>query len=750
MVLARSSTFIRTRQTVVKELSTRPYVGFEHLTELPDGWQYDIKRWCSPFDLRYPTMPRLLNPSSQGVNEESYFKSGVGSVSLGDLELQKVIEATENNIRYWAPLLRNGTYFRNRTDYFFYSDNSVVQYVSPTANRSGRNYIELSKTPNFSTPISVASYERNPDSRLPKYHTKLSQMYKFTGLYSGGEELETVSAAGKINWSNVDTTKREFLVDNTIDGLTRLFMNKDYVRTIGVTPSKYEDVAACEVLGTSTGSPYQSFYLKNFPVIVDSTFHLYVAGSSSYEEWVRVDDWWDLINQSWSYETRNKYFVDKDLGIVYFGSSANGGIPAIGSTIAVSYRTTLRVEYEEKDKNHDVKAFDANVNPVSQGLNQGFVCITHQDIEPANIVLDIDKGKIQGTYNPSEYGPIYVGSDYGLLKATVTNYSGLPVNNASVGFTMAPTDLGYLNGSSSSSGVTNSSGNSYSNFQPPTSADPLGFYSTIVRASTNPYYPNCKDVIIKQSETGLTGKENDIYLYHILKDDVILGYDSIDDFLLALYQEQTPSWVNDAADYAKWKQEIIIEYDLKDWVEPVEGQPIEGRKVVVYKQDYDMIYPYEDPNAINPITGLYGAVVPLRPYLAEKITTVGDPYYGLWRLIYPEDAIPDVGTNNIGGYWVASSRLVTFQAHCWSPYHNRIIYSNEIIARVSLPRYLLGEYINSLGEKIPFGWKIIGLDNVAAGLNGATFITINPHSGPYEVLDLVGGTGGTGDIVDDS
>jgi len=748
MALTRPTLYVRTRQTVVKELSTKPYVGFEHLTSLPDGWEYDIKRWCSPFDLRLPNMPRLLNPSSQGVSEETYFTSGVGSVSLGDLEIEDIINVTENNVRYWVPLIRHGLYFRNKTDYFFYSDNSVVQYIDPSDNRDSRNYIELAKTPKLSTPISVASYKRNPDTDSPSYHTRLEQMYKFTGLYSEGEELETVSDAGKITWSNVDTTKREFLIDNTIDGLTRLFMNKDYVKTIGVDVSSYKDVAACEVLGTSTGAPYQSFYLDYFPVIYDSSFHLYVATDSSYEEWTPVDSWWDLITQTWSYDTGNKYFVDKDLGIVYLGASDNGGVPAIGRTIAVSYRTTLRVEYEEDDKDYEIQAIDANVNPITQGLNQGFVCITHEEIEPANITLGIDKRRIQGTYNPSEYGPIYVGSDYAVLKSTVTSRSGLPVPNASVGFVMEPKDVGYIGGSTTDSAVTNSTGHAYSNFQPPTSADTLGFYSTTVRASTNPYYPNCKDVIIKQSETGLEGKENEIYLYHILKDDVILGYDSIDDFLLSLYNEKTPSWVNDSADYAVWKQEMILEYDLKDWTEPVEGEPIDGRKVVIYKQDFDNPYPYPDDTAINPITGEYGAFVPLRPYLAEKITTAGDPYYGLWRLIYPEDAIPDVGTNNIGGYWATSSRVVKFQAHCWSPHYNRIIYSNEISARISLPSYLLGEYLNSLGEKIPFGWKIIGLDNVAAGLNGATFITINPHTGPYEIIDLVGDTGGTGTWVD--
>ena len=57
---------------------------------------------------------------------------------------------------------------------------------------------------------------------------------------------------------------------------------------------------------------------------------------------------------------------------------------------------------------------------------------------------------------------------------------------------------------------------------------------------------------------------------------------------------------------------------------------------------------------------------------------------------------------------------------------------------------MLGEYINDLGQKVPFGWKFItDNDNIASGFNGATFITINPHSGPYEILDLVNDTGDT-------
>ena len=728
-------------------MSTKPYVGFEHLTETPDGWRFDIKRWCSPFDLRLPSLPRLSDPSTQGISASEYFRSGVGSASLGDLFVEDFEEVLRAGERHWYPEVRHGSYYRYNTDYFYYGDNSRVQYIDPTENRSGRNYIELDKMPDVSSPVLAATFKRN-HLKESIYKTRIAQRYQFTGTYSGGIELDTVSDIGKINWSNVDMTKKEFIVDHTIDNLTRLWFNRDYTETFGVVPATYQDLGACEYIGLSTGTPYQLFYLPYFPVLANDSFHLYVATNNTWEEWTRVDSWWELISTDWSYQTRNRYFLDKDLGIVYFGSAENGGVPPIGRHLVATFKTTLRIEYEELSRETKIIAKDADVNPVTQSVNQGFVCISHADLEAAGITLSIDKQKIIGTSDPVEYGPVTVGSDYAILKAHVTTSSGLPAANIEVGFEMSPQDIGYLAGSSSSVAATDSSGDAYTNYQPPSSADSLGFYTKTVRNSTHPYYPGEREVILKVSDPGLQGKEDEIYLYQILKDDPIMGYETVDDFLLNLYYQQTPVWVQDSTDYARWSQEMIQEYELEEWVNSTEGTEMNGRKVVVYQiSGADNT----DSYAINPVTGLAGAVVPVRPYLVEQINDATDPYNGYWRLIYPAGAILDCGptsTYDVGGYWVASSRVVSFQAHCWSPYYNRYIYSNTITARVSLPQYLLGEYLNDLG-KIPFGWKVLtDTDNVAAGLDGATFITINPHDGPYEVIDLVGGTGGTGEWAD--
>ena len=134
------------------------------------------------------------------------------------------------------------------------------------------------------------------------------------------------------------------------------------------------------------------------------------------------------------------------------------------------------------------------------------------------------------TNNPREYGPIYAGSDYAILKATITSTSNTAIPNIEVGFTMSPVGIGFLAGSIISTSVTNGKGEAYTSYQPPVSANELGFYTTTVRASTHPSYPGHKDIIIRMDETGLKGKESQVYLYQILKDDILLGYDTVDEW----------------------------------------------------------------------------------------------------------------------------------------------------------------------------------------------------------------------------
>lgn len=734
-VIRGASSSFWTRQCVVQEVGESPYIGFERTDDKPDGWIYNIKRWCSPFDLRIPTLPKLSNVSTQGVNISDCFKSGVGDLELGDLKITEVREVIQDGVRTWLPVVNSGSYYRYDKEYHFYGDHSMVEYPVPTANRENRNYIELTYQPKASAPILAATFRRDKYTQEAIYDTKIQQVYKFSGQYSSGTELDTVTAVGKILWDNVNTNHKEFLVDNTLFNTTRLFFNRDYIETIGLVPTTYSDLKKCELVGVTNRSAHmiyygdditiyvQHFYLCKFPIVIDSSFHLYFADTSTFVEGVRQNSWWELISAT----DTNSYWVDRDLGIVYFAATNPGLLPRGGRQIYATYKITPRVEYERLDKDEAILATEANVNPVTQALNQGFVCVTHADPTPLTITLTIDKPRLSA----SLYGPITIGSDYATLKAHVAGVNNISLPNIPVFFTMTP-NIGFLNGDTSSSAITNKSGDAYTSYQPPVNAEDLGYYTTDVTA------PN--EIVIHY--TGALGWDdmNDIYTYQILKDDIIQGYKTVDDFLLSLYYEMTPAWVIDATTYAKWATEMREKYDLKDFpTEPIGcNVPINGRKVVLYKVS-DV--PKYDATAIHPVTGETGAIVPVRPL---SVTQLASNY---WKLTYESGAIAACGASeDIGGYWLIASKTVTFQAYCWSDYYNRYIYSNKITAKIMLPNYLLGEYINTSGQKIPFGWKIPSeTDITAMGLGGATFITINPVAGPYQLLDLVNETGATGE-----
>jgi len=760
MTISRPYINFRTKQYVYSKDETMPYVGFEHLSESPNGWEYNIKRWCGLFDLRLPSLPRLGDSSIQGVSESEYFLSGVGSKVSGDLNIERLEEVFNENSRIWAPVINNGTYFRFRTKFFLYSDNSRIQYVDPNLNKNGKNFVELDAELDMNSPILAASFKRHPKTNTPYYSTVINQVSRFSGTYINEVEKETSTSTGTVIWENINTNKKEFIVDNSIEGKTFLRFNKDYIKTHGIVPVEYQDLAACEVVGRSNGKDYQAYYLEHFPVLLDDTFHLYLVNNFSWEELERVNTWFELINIE-TYPTKNKFYLDKDLGIIYFGASSRSGIPSLGTFLVASYKSTIRIEYEEENKTHTLIASTADVNPLSQSINQGFVCITHDQLEAATIKLKIDKQRIPFTVNPVEYGPMYIGSDYALLKATVESTEGNPIPHMEVSFTMTPFGLGGLNGSDKAVSVTNGRGEAFTSYQPPVSGEDMGFYSITVRPSTHPLYPTgYKELILNIRRSGLEGKEPLVYLYQVLKDDLMIAYDSLDNFL---YTIDTPAWVVDATTYARWKTEFSIENNIKDWYDSSlynskteefsKTGTLRGRKVVVYKTD--SVTDNYDSTAINPITGKIGAIVPVRPELVEVITDEVDAYYGKCRLIFPEGSLPDPDpddpANNIGGYWVIASKLVEFQAHCFSSYYNKILYSNKLVVRLSLPKYMLGEYINDMLQKIPFGWKLpMDTDNIASGLDGATFITINPHAkpypdnnvlwGPYNILDLVNGT----------
>lgn len=725
-----------TQQEVYTIATAEPYVGFENTNDLPEGWKFDIKRWCSLFDLRLPTIPRLYEPSTQGLPEWEYFQSGVG-LPKQDLKVRYLEVDFVNHEHSWIPQVDNGWYYRWRTEYFYFSDNSRVQYLDPVDTVDGRNTLVLDEEPANTYPISAASYTRDNAYNIPQRYVGAKQVGKFTGIWTDGVQAETqMPSTATVIWENVDTNYREFVVDRSVTDVTKLLFNEDYIERVGEPPVSIHDFGTGDILGASSGEEWQYFYLRRFPVILDS-FVLYVvdADAGTWEEWTRLDTYQDLLDQTGIPDPSaadNFYYVDKDLGIVVLGD-AESGTPAVNRYLVAMYDVTFRIEYEEEGVSHNVSAIDANVNPISQSINQGYICISHEELEAASITLKIDKDLISFS-DPPTHGPIYVGNDFAILQAEVLSPTGTPVPNVEVEFELIPNNVGYLGGSStgSSFGMTDGAGLAYSFYQPPVDSEEMGFYATAENAVQG------NTLILDDAQAGLS-LEDDIYLYKVLKDDPLLGM-NFDGTNLAgeNYLEANlpdPPWWADPdsgngtyeQNYEKWKNEMIQMFKISQWSFTPEPN---GRKVVVYN--------WED-EAYNPILGTDGAFVPTRPVSVDAdggaLTYPPGalvPFDRYDTLVYPPY------NDDVGSYWVCCTKYVEFQASCWSPYYNRIIKSNIVRAKVQLPRYLLGEHVSEQLQKVPFGWKIYQDrdKNHAAGLGGATFLTINPHSGPYQIIDV--------------
>jgi hypothetical protein len=223
MLITRPKLSFRTKQTVNADLVTAPLVGFESISDPPEGWLFDIKRWSSLFDLRLPTLPRLVDLEPQGVSASKYFLSGVGNKDLGDLEVLKIKEMFTQDGRSWIPIINTGYYYNYNSQFFCFSDHSVVQYLSASDNTDDRNVLLLDSVPSIEAPIIAASYKRNPITWKIEYDQKINRVSSFSGIYVDGVEQETVNSSYNISWANVDFLKKNSSL------ISALKTNTDYV-----------------------------------------------------------------------------------------------------------------------------------------------------------------------------------------------------------------------------------------------------------------------------------------------------------------------------------------------------------------------------------------------------------------------------------------------------------------------------------------------------------------------------------------
>lgn len=648
-------------------------LGFESDEDI-QSWKWDKKYVFR--DRKMETLPCPgLRPSSFGAIPDKFWNNGpLSEKQTKQLKVEGVVETFSGESDQWAPVIKSGTGYMVRQPVHLFSDDSVVENVTASSiDSSGRSVHTLNRVPRPGKSITATIFKRSTGENIP--WREYQHRYSFTGVYDSDGEESTTRIGDTLYWDNVDTTKREFIV-STLGDTTKLLFNQSAIEQItSVTaPSALSDFNDLEYLGDSDGGDNQRFESDVFPISDDSYVKVYVVNTDvgSWKEYSIVD----------SFTTYNQVKVDTDHGIITFADSTCG-VPDTNLAIYLAYRAVPRVEYEEDGFGDETVAVDANVNPMQQSLNRGFVVLSRSDLDVSEIILSTVKERYKG--KADTFGPISVGSDYAPLEALVLSEDGQPVPNVKVNFELVSTpNFGTIAGVATemvSASLAN--GKAYSSYIPPVDVNSMGFFISSLAGSN----------LIEVDAEAQFDDVDSVYTYLVLKDD-------------------------------PWKGKVGADTSIGEipWV----ADPPNGRKVILYSWD---------ATAINPITGRLGAYAPVRP---SSIS-------GGYQLYYPSALdVPDpsnvVGTDNLGAYWIVSDRFVDVQASVFSPKLNRTIFSNIITLRVEIPSYMKGSYINEALQEIPFGWRLRD-DNyeVASAIGGATFISINPVAGPYPIIDVIGG-----------
>lgn len=447
-----------------------------------------------------------------------------------------------------------------------------------------------------------------------------------------------------------------------------------------------------------------------------------------------------------------------------------GSIPS--GNISATYQTTPRIEYEPVDFPKFYMSSDVNVHPLANTNSNGIVYISRKPPDVATLELSINLSALGNNH----YGPLYGGNNYALLSVTAYDGDGVILPNIEV--TIDQLDypfIGLLNGVNGAyTGMTNSSGILTVPFYVGTNLTPFGVTATdsqvVVGGTTTITVPgNYSDVdldkvllftITKDDPTiGTVGIFTDgsyvntsiqpeaastltvsyiiangvtsslpvgkkygesffngatVYIHDTGGNDwesTVVSGQLTDTFQLKLFL-QTTIGISDPIDYVR-----LVPLEWVEW----NGTDLNGRKKVVY------IY---DTGATNPVTGELGAYYPVTP---DSVSWDGtDTTFTFSEVLEAPDS-SDV-ENNVGGYWLNVAFSLGFQASTRSFITNETVNSNELYVNIELPDYLTGVKIQG-SSRTPYGFRLYeNLTDASTGLDGATFITINPFSGTYQTI----------------
>jgi len=441
------------------------------------------------------------------------------------------------------------------------------------------------------------------------------------------------------------------------------------------------------------------------------------------------------------------------------------------SQIYLRYKAVPRVQYEvtshvERSGN---KSDWLDIKAVKNATSNKIIQISSVEKHVDSIVLETSADFIGGEL----YGPVYYGTDFSELCATVYDSVGNVVEDIETTIVLSPATVGSLNGTSSTyTALTNSAGQICAIYNSPYDWDSV---STRIKTVQH----DGSDTVMTFEERPPGVSTEDVTVFQVLKHDPIIGTvgnkvtcDHSSGEIAATFEDGTSlgfsaftvqgffddgvgqyedgfvdllvTYDGSTIKYRRKIAEIINMYDSTDsmitglkivltetcprmdepnalsyaWLyEPHamewNGTFLDGTNVVLYEWREDIL----NPNDMSS-----GAYYPLRP---DEVQPTSMTFYNR-LLTIPEPFTQDF---NLGGYVAVIPDLVEFYAYAKDPVSGRVIVSNTIKIRLDLPAYLNGVDKSNPALPIPYGARFVTEDfNIGTGVGGANFLTINPKA----------------------
>lgn len=653
--------------------SSSAYTEKEHpgTNKKIEGWKWDKRVWSTVRDLESEGLaPSIWDPDSFLIPSDAW-QWGIGDNK--DALLLSVEEIKVNNLPNWHPRLLHGFYFIRDQDHYLYSDDFVTEFFHNSIVTSGIQYVDLSFDLKPGIPIEVRRYRFDRDKKEYLVDKDFRKVDSFTGIISDGEELETVDDDGLLVTGNFNRSVHEFFIDYDTSDLPRIYVNDDLSEEVGeqitLTASGTADpdlVDNLELIGVSDGNR-NIYYSEYSPIDASGVIQLLTYANPTYPTiWSEVEPTAEFTAGG-SFE----YKVDTALGIVTFGdyneitTSGAGKIPSIGESIRLYYTKGLSVSYEPLNTRDDLIGTTADLNPLHNPDERGFVYLHPSVSKIGYITLEGDMtGSAAAGYQ------VGVNGTQNKITATVYDPDGNPAPNRQVVFELVDPYKGTLDGAAPNrTAVTRSNGEATTFFNPP-DFDTLGVVHTGIA------YPGGTQTKITFSGLSLPVTTSGLYLYEVELYDPIGGIAAsgigtfLQDFLTEEGITVDPDGSTASPDFelTRRTEQGLLEVTTYDETDPTTLGV--GTKNIKLIQD----------SVVDPDTGLItaGTETPILPYDVGFVGDPAAPQHPIIDVTYDQVLDdPDV-TLQFKSYFAIAEQQVSLRAYVVDPGTGQKVYSNTI------------------------------------------------------------------------